>query len=124
MSDFRANSVSATTEVSVETIDRLGRAMVDAEAPVALPPGIALTSRRATATTAAVLILNAVAGAVGKTVLIPEPANGSGAVSSFSDVVRLVDAMKGGDVDVLIVHDADPLYSMPGDSGFAAGCSA
>ena len=54
------------------TIERVGkRARARRSAPVALPPGVALASRRAVATTAAVLLLNHGARRVGRGVLVP-----------------------------------------------------
>ena len=71
---FDAESVASRTGVPAETIVRIGRAIAQAKRPAALPPGVALTSRRATATTAAVLILDAVVGAIGETVQLPAEA--------------------------------------------------
>jgi molybdopterin-containing oxidoreductase family iron-sulfur binding subunit len=117
LSGFDAASVAAKTGISAETIRRLGAAVARASRPVALPPGVALTGRRATATAAAVMLLNAVAGAIGRNVRIGAPAPEA---SSFRDVARLVDAMRSGDVEVLIVHGADPVLSLPAKSGFGA----
>ncbi|MFV1978166.1 MAG: molybdopterin-dependent oxidoreductase, partial [Myxococcota bacterium] len=118
LSGFGANSVSTITEVPAATIRRLGKALTAADQPVALPPGVALTSRRATATTAAVLILNAVVGAIGKTVFVVPDGSAADQVASFREVAQLVKQMKAGSISVLLVHDANPVYSMPGDSGF------
>jgi anaerobic selenocysteine-containing dehydrogenase/Fe-S-cluster-containing dehydrogenase component len=115
---FDVSAAAAASDVPAHTIRRLGAALLAAKRPAALPPGVALTSRRATATAAAVLILNAVVGAVGKTVKIPAASKASGRVGSFRDVVKLVDAMKSGDISVLIVHDVNPVYSLPNDAGF------
>jgi len=120
LSGFGANSVATITEVPAETIRKLGKAMLAAEQPVALPPGVALTSRRATATTAAVLILNAVVGGIGKTVFVVPAGSAGDQVASFREVAQLVDRMKSGSISVLLIHDANPVYSMPGDSAFAA----
>ena len=38
--------------------------------------------------------------------------------------VALIDAMNAGDVDVLIVHGANPMHSLPAASGFADGARA
>ena len=117
LSDFGPEAVAARTGVPAETIRRIGHALAKSESPAALPPGVALTSRRATATAAAVLILNAVAGAVGKTLFVPPEQGGHPA--SFRELMQLIDAMRSGDVSVLLVHDSNPLYSLPPDSGFA-----
>jgi anaerobic selenocysteine-containing dehydrogenase len=42
----------------------------------------------------------------------------SGDVSSFRSVARLVDAMRSGDVEVLIVHGVDPVHTLPAKAGF------
>ncbi len=118
LAEFAPEAVAERVGVSAEVIRRLGLQVAAAKRAVALPPGIALTSRRALATNAAVLVLDAVAGAVGTRVHIPPVADSPAA--SFRDVVKLIDAMKSGDVKVLIVHGANPLYSLPPDTGFAA----
>ena len=115
---FDAESVASRTGVPAETIERIGRAIAQAKRPAALPPGVALTSRRATATTAAVLILDAVVGAIGETVQLPAEASAAPEPASFRDVLKLVDAMKSGDVAVLLLHGADPVYSLPPGAGF------
>jgi molybdopterin-containing oxidoreductase family iron-sulfur binding subunit len=118
LSEFGPDVVAKTTGVPAETIRRIGSAIGQARRPAALPPGVALTSRRATATNAAVLLLNAVVGAIGETVHLPAPTEGP--LPSFRSVVRLIDAMKSGDVSVLIVHGQNPAYSLPPDAGFTA----
>lgn len=118
LAPYDAASVATKTGISAQVIRRLGRAMLAAETAVALPPGVAMTSRRATATVAAVLLLDAVVGAVGGAVQLP-PAGSQPRVDDFRDVVKLIDAMKSGDVKVLVIHDSNPLYSLPEDAGFA-----
>jgi molybdopterin-containing oxidoreductase family iron-sulfur binding subunit len=114
---FDAASVAEKTGVEAAAIERLGRAVAEAEAPVALPPGVALSSRRAVATAAAVLLLNHVAGAQGNTLFVPDAP--AGAVASHRDLSTLIDAMKAGRVSVLLIHDANPVHSIPADMGFA-----
>lgn len=71
LADFRPEAVAERTGVPAATVKRIGTAMAMAGRPVALPPGVALNGRRATATNAAVLLLNAVVGAIGRNVTIP-----------------------------------------------------
>jgi molybdopterin-containing oxidoreductase family iron-sulfur binding subunit len=117
LAGFTAESVAERTGVDAATIRRIGGELARAARPVALPPGVALTSRRATASAAAVLILDAVVGAVGTSVGVT--AADAGAPASLRDVKKFVDSMKAGDVTVLLVHDANPVYSLPPDAGFA-----
>jgi molybdopterin-containing oxidoreductase family iron-sulfur binding subunit len=115
---YGTNSVSSITEVPAATIQRLGEALAGASNPVALPPGVMLTTRNATSTNAAVLILNAVVGAVGNTVLATPETDAPGQTDPYSEVEKLIAAMNGGEVDVLLIHDSNPLYSLPSASGF------
>ncbi len=114
---FDTERAAARTGVDVATIERLGKALAKASAPVALPPAGGFASNRAVAATAAVLLLNQLTGAFGKTVrLAPLPAEKR---ARYKDLLALVDAMKSGKVSVLMVHGADPVYSMPRSTGFA-----
>ncbi|MEE8509001.1 MAG: molybdopterin-dependent oxidoreductase [Myxococcota bacterium] len=119
LANFSPEAVASQTEIPAETIRRIGEAIAASARPAALPPGTALSSRRAVVTTAAVLLLNAVVGAIGKTVQIV-PGAASADAGSFDDVIRLIGAMKSGDLEVLLIHDSNPVYSLPSDAGFAA----
>ena len=119
LANFSPEAVASQTEIPAETIRRIGEAIAASSRPAALPPGAALGGRRAVAATAAVLLLNAVVGAIGETVRIAPGASNANA-GSFDDVLRLVDAMKSGDLEVLLIHDSNPVYSLPDDAGFTA----
>jgi len=107
------------TDLPAETIARLGRALARAASPLAVPPGVAPSTRRAIATTSAVLILNDVIGAVGRSVAIP-PESGSRSPASYRNALALVKAMEDGKVGVLLLHDSNPVYSLPKAAGFEA----
>ena len=119
LADADVDSVSAKTDLPAETISRLGRALANAGNPVAIPPGVAVSTRRAIATTAAVLILNDVIGAVGRSVRIP-PEGEPRRRASYRDVLALVKAIEEERVGVLLVHDSNPVYSLPKAAGFEA----
>jgi molybdopterin-containing oxidoreductase family iron-sulfur binding subunit len=115
---FDAERAAARTGVDAKTIERVGKALAKAKAPVVLPPAGGFASNRARAATSAALVLNQLCGAVGKTLsLLPLPAESKRA--SYKELLTLVDAMKSGKVSVLLVHGADPAYSMPPTTGFA-----
>jgi molybdopterin-containing oxidoreductase family iron-sulfur binding subunit len=118
LAGFDAESVASRTGVPAESIERIGRAIAAAKRPAALPPGVALTSRRATATTAAVLILDAVVGAIGTTVWLPAENAAAEGPASFRELMKLVDAMGSGGVAVLLVAGANPVHSLPPGAGF------
>ncbi len=117
LGNFAPERVAAQTGVEAETIQRLGRAVARARHAVALPPGPALTGRRARATAAAVLLLNAVSGSVGRGVRV-SPA-GAGRRASYRETLALIDAMKSGRVKLLLIGDGNPVYSLPTATGFA-----
>jgi len=104
-------------------ITRLGRALARAGAAVALPPGAAVTSRRAIDANAAVLLLNQVIGAIGSRVRIPVPEPTARSRASFQSLLELVQSMQEGRVDLLLVHDSNPAYSLPKALGFESALS-
>ncbi|MBW1688997.1 MAG: molybdopterin-dependent oxidoreductase, partial [Deltaproteobacteria bacterium] len=136
LQNFPAEGVAERTGVSVETIRRIGHEVGAARGAVALPPGVALTSRRATASAGAVLLLDAVVGAVGRGVSVPPAEQGGGAAAqraagerrrapaepalaaSMRDVAKFIDSLASGDVAVLLIHDSNPVYSLPPAAGF------
>jgi molybdopterin-containing oxidoreductase family iron-sulfur binding subunit len=116
---FDADSAAAATDVPAETITKLGAALAKAKSAVALPPGVAVTSRKAVGANAAVLVLNQVLGAVGRSVTVPAEVANAKSRAKYADVVALVEQMKAGAISVLVVHDSNPLYSLPKGVGFA-----
>ncbi|MBW2244805.1 MAG: 4Fe-4S dicluster domain-containing protein [Deltaproteobacteria bacterium] len=109
---------AAASDIPADTLRRLASALKKAKSAVALPPGAALASRRAVATAAAVLKLNVALGAIGRSVTIPPASDTAKARSSFANALALVAAMDAGEVDVLLIHDANPVYSLPAGAGF------
>ncbi|CAG1009270.1 Menaquinone reductase, iron-sulfur cluster-binding subunit [Myxococcaceae bacterium] len=116
---FDVDAAASATGLEADSIRRLGEALAAAKSPVALAPGVAFTSRRAAATAASVLILNQLCGAVGSAVKLPPAASEPKPAASHREVLALIDSMKSGKVQVLLVHDADPLYSLSPSTGFA-----
>jgi molybdopterin-containing oxidoreductase family iron-sulfur binding subunit len=112
-------AVAQQTEVSAETVTRLARSFASTRPSLAVAGGVAAQSEQAVALAAAVNVLNAVAGNVGETVRFDRTLNLDG-LAPFSDVQRLIAAMDGGRVDVLLVHEANPAYSVPQWAGFSA----
>ncbi|MDJ0785785.1 MAG: molybdopterin-dependent oxidoreductase [Myxococcota bacterium] len=110
-------SAAEIADVDAEAIERIGKALGHGHA-VALPPAPAASSRRAVATNAAVLILNQVVGAVGTALRVPPAPTGS--QPSYRETLALIEKMKSGGVNVLLVHDSNPVYSLPKAAGFEA----
>jgi len=115
-----ANAGTAASRAGLEKgdVQALADKLLHAKHPVVLPPGVAMTSSSATTTMAAVLVLNVVLGAAGKSMLIPA-SDDAAAPASMADIKQLVADMNGGQVKVLLVHDSNPVYSLPASVGFA-----
>ncbi len=118
MSGLNQGQLLKQAGVDSHDFDGLVDKVLHAKHAVALPPGISAASQNATSDAAAVLLLNALLGALGSGLKIPAKDTAERA-SSYSDVQKLVANMKAGRVDVLLINDANPVYSLPASSGFA-----
>jgi molybdopterin-containing oxidoreductase family iron-sulfur binding subunit len=110
-----ASSVASQAGVESAAIEEIADALLHAKSPLVLPPGTAHSSTSGAATVAAVMVLNALLGAVGKSVVVPpEPTTAQAA--SVADLQQLLSAMNAGKVKVLLLHGTNPVYSLPGFS--------
>ena len=99
--------------VSAEVIERLAGEFTESRS-VALGGGMGAQHEAADSTAIAVMLLNYVAGNVGETVRFK--ADAPAATGSYADLRALRDSMSRGDIGVLFVHGADPVYQ----SGFGS----
>lgn len=102
--------------ISRAVFDRMAEKLAAASHGVALPPGIASSTTAGAGAAAAVLLLNVALGAVGSAVQYP--AADAPTHSSLRDVLVLIDQMKAGNVDCLLIHDLNPVFSLPASAGF------
>ena len=114
---FDARSAARAAGVSEATVRELAERFVSEGPSLALGPGVGAHHRNATAAHLAVLILNAVAGNVGRTVHLEGGPNA--ASRPYSDMESAIRAMAGGQVGVVMVRGANPAYTLPESSGFA-----
>ncbi len=98
--------------VTTDDINRLADEFASSGASVAVGPGLHGQHAGATAANLAVLILNDVAGNIGRTVH-RSVSRGSGTPSDLVDAVR---SAAGG---VVMVHGPNPAYGLPSGAGFA-----
>jgi molybdopterin-containing oxidoreductase family iron-sulfur binding subunit len=104
------------TGLRVEAIERAAREFAAARPSLAVAGGVGAQHSGATQLCAAVNILNWVAGNIGETVRF-----GAGLASGdgVGALIQSVQAMNGGQIAVLLVHNANPVYTLPKASGFA-----
>lgn len=121
--DVDVNDVATASDLPVETLHQMARSFASAERPLAIP-GEAITGlENADGAVAAVQALNLI-GSVGlqsaglalspppsEAVVLPAPA-------PYSDVEALIERMRAGQIEVLLVHGANPAYDLPKAAGF------
>jgi anaerobic selenocysteine-containing dehydrogenase len=114
-------SVATASDLPAESLAELAHTFAAAERPVAIP-GAALTGLdRSSEALAAVQALNLLAGGTGGIGLSPaSPVAGVVApeAAAYADAVTLLDQMRAGQVQVLLLHGANPAYELPQQAGF------
>ena len=122
--DHTPEQVAARTGLAAEAIRTLARNFADpAHGPgrtLAVGGGIAASGDHAATAQVAINLLNYIAGNVGTTVVFGSDGDvGWDGASTYREMVELADAMRAGEIDVAILHDVNPVYTMPGGANFA-----
>ena len=113
---FMPESVAKDTGLSEAQLHELARAFIASGPSLAVAGGVPAQHRGAVELCHAVNLLNEVAGNVGRTVLFgAAPA----ATDGYARTRELFAAMGRGEVQVLLVHEANPLYTLPKSGAFA-----
>ena len=115
LSAYAPEQAAKATGLTVARLTALGEAFAAAEPSLAVAGGVAAQHRGAIDLCHAVNLLNEAAGNVGKTVLFGAAPT---AASGYGDVLALFDSMRAGQVQVLLVHEANPLYALPKSGKF------
>jgi len=118
--------MAAASGVPVETLRRLARVFADGDQAVAIPGGNLAGQRNGLASMLAVQALNLVVAQIGRVGGVFQSQPGpSGAlrqtlpVHSFDQAMTLIDQMKAGQIDLLLVHGANPVFELPEAAAFA-----
>ncbi len=112
---FTPEMAAEASGLGPEVIRRLAREFASASPSLAVAGGLADQHRGAGELCAAVNLLNYVAGNVGRTVTMgADLDHGDG----YGAMVQLTQQMGQGQVAVLLVHDANPAYTLPKSLGF------
>jgi molybdopterin-containing oxidoreductase family iron-sulfur binding subunit len=99
--------------VSAETIKHIAKVFAKAKPGLAVGGGVSVTGTNATQTQAAINLLNAAAGNVGKTVRFGAD-SAYGKVTPYAEVAALGGALAGGEVEVLILGPrVNPAFTLP-----------
>ena len=120
---YSPDQMANRTGVSAAKLAELARLFSDPQAgsgrSLAIGGGVGSTGSNATALQVALNLLNYVAGNVGTTVQFGPDAS-YGRASSYRELTELVMAMRAGEIDILVTHDVNPAFTLPGALGFEA----
>ncbi len=115
LAPYTPEMASKETGVPAETIQQVAREFAAARPSLAVAGGIAAQHAGAAELCAAVNILNFVAGNLGETVRFgADLAMGDG----LAGISALSRSMGAGEIALVLVHDANPAYTLPRASGF------
>ena len=125
--DNSADAVAARTGIPAARIVELARAFSDTSVgpgrTLAVGGGVAVSGTDATETQVAVALLNYVAGNVGTTVQFGTDGVWDG-VSTYAEMLELRDAMRAGEIEVLILHQVNPMFTLPAAADFGSALDA
>lgn len=114
---YTPEHVAELTEVPEGTLYRLARLFIRSRPSLAIGGGVGMTGSNATATCAAINLLNYVAGNIGTTVRFG-PTTALAKNGSYHDMLALIDAMQAGRIEILFLHDANPMFTLPEAAAF------
>ena len=111
-------AVASRSGVSAEMIKHVAHNLAASKAGLAIGGGAAVSGTNATDTQVAINLLNVAIGAVGKRVRFGADA-ALGKASAYAEMLALTQAMAKGEIEVLILGDVNPVFTMPAKAGFA-----
>ena len=128
LAGYAVEKVAAQTDVPADTLEHLAESFVKKGPSLAIGGDGAANNTNGVDTLVAINALNYLAGNIGRAggvLFNPEPA---GAIphnrqANFRDMMSLAAAARGGEIEVLIVNDTNPLFTMADTPEFAAAMS-
>ncbi len=113
---YTPEAVAAVTGLDAARLERLADEFAAATPSLAVAGGIGGQHRGAIDLCQAVNLMNAAAGNVGQTVHFGDGATAGDDYGTISDAFG---AMQRGEIALVLVHEANPLYALPKQGGFA-----
>lgn len=121
--DVDVEFVAAACEMEVKELHTLARVFAEADHPVALPGGMVTGGSDAHAATMAVQALNVIAGTIGHSggmrvaPKLPVADMVAPAASSYAEALALIERMQAGEIKMLLLHGANPIFDLPAATG-------
>ncbi len=123
--NLNVGDIAQASGVSAETLSRLANIFANADRSVAIPGGTLVGLSNGPQAMDAVLALNVIMRRLGREggVFLPQdvPARQftrTATASSFAQVESLIERMQAGQVEILFIHSTNPVYELPGWTGF------
>ena len=127
VADWTPEAAAQRSGVPAERIAELARAFSDPAAgpgrTLAAGGAVAASGADGAEAAAAVALLNYVAGNLGATVRMAPETMWDGA-ATYADMAALAEAMRAGEIDVLLLHQVNPVHTMPAAADFAGAMDA
>jgi molybdopterin-containing oxidoreductase family iron-sulfur binding subunit len=117
LADYAPDKVASQTGLSAQKITALAQAFAAASPSLAVAGGVGAQHRGAIELCEAVNLLNDVAGNIGQTVKFGAALAES---EGYGSVEALFGRMGKGEFQVVLVHDSNPLYTLPRGGNFGA----
>jgi anaerobic selenocysteine-containing dehydrogenase len=117
------NAVAASVDIPVDKLVLFARLFAGADHPLAIPGGT-IGGKDNAASINAVQLLNYISGAIGKPGGVNSgldaglAALGKLPTSALADAQKLIEAMRSGQVQALMIYGANPVYELPASLGF------
>jgi anaerobic selenocysteine-containing dehydrogenase len=130
LAPYSVRQVTERTDVPADTIERLADEFAHADRGLAIGGGAAASHSNGIDTLVAINALNYLVGNIGKpggVVFNPNPVNGGSTNSRQADyraMQDLVDSAKQGQIDVLIINNTNPAFTLPHAAGFVEAMSS
>jgi anaerobic selenocysteine-containing dehydrogenase len=117
--------LAEASDVSAETLERLARTLADSDRPLAIPGGYPAGQHNDLDAYQAIQALNLILSRLGQqggvflsqSVAVPTLQTAP-PPDSFESVVALIDKLQSGEVDLLFIYGANPLFDLPTSAGF------
>ena len=124
LDDWSADTVAQKTGLPSSTIKHLASGFAGTERALAIGGGAAGSHSNSVDTLVAVNLLNYLIGNIGKpggVVFNPDPAIGGATESrqaNFRSMQDLIERAGNGQIDVLVINNTNPAYTLPQSAGF------
>jgi anaerobic selenocysteine-containing dehydrogenase len=108
--------------ISESQLQELGELYGNAQHPIAIPGGSALTTKNGLQSAKAILGLNVLASNLG----LPGGvflAQGDVPVSDINEIKSLIQRMNAGEIETLLIHGVNPIFELPPALGFRLALS-